>query len=194
VSSRLETVFRFRARTDELAARALFRRRLTLDGPQGPTVSVEGRSLLNFSSNDYLGLAADPRVIEALKLGADRYGAGAGASAMVSGHLRPHRELEEQIADFTSRERALLFCSGYMANLALGLSGLLERGELMARFGRAAAALPALRQQRRRTPAPGGGREIIIDDRWCIQHGRGSGAVTGFGNGSHWHRLHAGGG
>lgn len=114
-----------RAARAELGARALWRDRIELLGAQGALVNVNGRSLLNFASNDYLGLAADGRVVAAFKAGADRFGVGAGASAQVCGWTRAHAELEERIASFTGRERALLFGSGYLANLALGASGLL---------------------------------------------------------------------
>lgn len=78
---------------------------------------VGGRRLLNFCSNDYLGLAADPRVTAAFKAGADRWGVGSGASHLVSGHTAAHAELELALAEFTGRPRALLFGSGYAANL-----------------------------------------------------------------------------
>ena len=115
----------------DLAARAaagLYRGRRLLDGPQATTVRVDGRELLAFCSNDYLGLANEPRVIEALAAGAARYGAGSGASHLVSGHSRAHHELEEALAQFTGRPRALLFSSGYAANLGV-ISALLGRGD-----------------------------------------------------------------
>jgi 8-amino-7-oxononanoate synthase len=115
----------------DLAARAaagLYRGRRLLDGPQATTVRVDGRELLAFCSNDYLGLASDARVIEALAAGAARYGAGSGASHLVSGHSRAHHELEEALAQFTGRPRALLFSSGYAANLGV-ISALLGRGD-----------------------------------------------------------------
>lgn len=115
----------------ELAARSaagLYRNRRLLDGPQATTVRIDGRELLSFCSNDYLGLANDPRVIEALAAGAARYGAGSGASHLVSGHSRAHHELEEALAAFTGRARALLFGSGYAANLGV-ISALLGRGD-----------------------------------------------------------------
>jgi 8-amino-7-oxononanoate synthase len=115
----------------DLAARAaagLYRGRRLLDGPQATTVRVDGRELLAFCSNDYLGLANEPRVIEALAAGAARYGAGSGASHLVSGHSRAHHDLEEALAQFTGRPRALLFSSGYAANLGV-ISALLGRGD-----------------------------------------------------------------
>src|SRR5690606_18959340 len=112
----------------ERRAKSLYRERRVLDSPQGARVVIEGREYLNFSSNDYLGLAADPRVIEAMNEAARLYGAGSGAAHLVSGHLRIHHELEERLAEFLGRERALLFSSGYMANLGIG-AALLRRGD-----------------------------------------------------------------
>jgi 8-amino-7-oxononanoate synthase len=114
---------------EELARRraaGLYRTRLTLDSPQGVEVVVDGEPLLAFCSNDYLGLANDPRVVAAFARGAERYGAGAGASHLVSGHLAPHALLERELAAFVGAERALLFSTGYMANLGL-VSALTER-------------------------------------------------------------------
>lgn len=114
--------------------RGLRRRRRIAETPCGPHVTVSGgdgdpgagqgcASMLAFCSNDYLGLADHPRVVAALYEGALRYGAGSGASALVSGHYRAHAELEEQLAAFLAPHliapRALAFCSGYMANLAV---------------------------------------------------------------------------
>jgi 8-amino-7-oxononanoate synthase len=106
----------------------LFRQRLTLQSAQGPVVQVDGREYLNFCSNDYLGLAAHPRVIEAFQRAAASYGVGSGASHLVCGHSAPHHQLEEALAEFTGRPRALLFSSGYMANTGI-LTTLLRRGD-----------------------------------------------------------------
>jgi 8-amino-7-oxononanoate synthase len=107
-------------------AAGLYRTRLTLDSPQGVEVVVDGERLLAFCSNDYLGLASDARVTQALVRGAQRYGAGAGASHLVSGHATPHHALEEELAAFVGAPRALLFSTGYMANLG-ALSALADR-------------------------------------------------------------------
>jgi 8-amino-7-oxononanoate synthase len=131
LSARIEETFRLRAVCAELESRALRRERIALDGAQGITVEIDGRALLNFSGNDYLGLAADPRLVAALRDGAARFGVGAGASPLVCGRSRAHDALERRIAAFTGRERAMLFCSGYMANLALGLSGLVGPRDLV---------------------------------------------------------------
>ena len=111
-----------------LGRRQLYRRRRIVASPPGREVIVNGRKLLSFCSNDYLGLAADPRVNAAFKAGVDRWGAGAGASHLVSGHTAAHEELEEALADFTGRPRTLLFGSGYAANLG-AISALLGPGD-----------------------------------------------------------------
>jgi 8-amino-7-oxononanoate synthase len=112
-----------RARLDELANHSLTRQRRTAETPCAPRQVVDGRDLLAFCSNDYLGLAAHPRVVEALRDGAAKYGAGSGASHLVSGHSRAHALLEERLAAFEAPHlesaRALYFCTGYMANLAV---------------------------------------------------------------------------
>lgn len=81
--------------------------------------TLDGRPIVNFASNDYLGLAADPRVVEAYAQGAARYGVGAGAAELVSGHTEAHAELEAALARFTGRPRALVLSTGYMANLSV---------------------------------------------------------------------------
>ncbi len=106
----------------ELAAidtRGLRRQRRILDSPQSAHVVVDGRAAVAFCSNDYLGLAADPRLIAAARAGAQRCGVGAGASHLILGHAAPHQELEETLARFVGLPRALLFSSGYMANIGI---------------------------------------------------------------------------
>lgn len=107
------------SRLCELSARGLLRKRRVLESPQGASVRIDGENLLAFSSNDYLGLAADPRLIESLVEGARRFGVGAGASHLVGGHHRAHDDLEERLAAFVGMPRALYFSSGYAANLAV---------------------------------------------------------------------------
>lgn len=97
----------------------LFRKRHTLTSCQGPTVKIDGRLLINFCSNDYLGLANHPEVVSAFKKTADQYGIGSGASSLVCGRCDLHQRLEERLAEKTGREAALIFPSGYMANLAV---------------------------------------------------------------------------
>jgi 8-amino-7-oxononanoate synthase len=106
----------------------LYRQRLTLNSAQGPTIWLGGREHLNFCSNDYLGLASHPKVIEGLRAAAIQYGVGSGASHLVCGHSSPHQQLEEALAEFTGRPRALLFSCGYMANTGV-LTTLLQKGD-----------------------------------------------------------------
>ncbi|PKM44625.1 MAG: 8-amino-7-oxononanoate synthase [Gammaproteobacteria bacterium HGW-Gammaproteobacteria-1] len=98
-------------------AEHLYRRRRVVDSAQGAEIVVDGRRLLSFCSNDYLGLANHPEVIAAMQRGAAQYGAGSGAAHLVTGHMTPHHALEEELAAFTGYARALLFSTGYMANL-----------------------------------------------------------------------------
>lgn len=109
--------FNLSARLAERRAADLYRQRPLLQSPQGPQVVVDGKPLLAFCNNDYLGLANHPEVIAAWRAGAERWGVGGGASHLVIGHSTPHHELEEALADLTGRPRALLFSTGYMANL-----------------------------------------------------------------------------
>lgn len=121
---------RLATRLDRRAREGLARTRRTLDSPQRSRVDVDGRTLLSFASNDYLGLAADPRVVAALATGAQAFGAGAGASHLVCGHQAPHAALEAALAQFVRpcvEARALALSSGYLANLAI-LTALADRG------------------------------------------------------------------
>jgi len=108
---------------DAIAAQSLTRRLRVADSPCAPRQVVDGRAMLGFCSNDYLGLASHPQVIAALQEGAARYGAGSGASHLVSGHSRAHALLEERFGEWLSpyidKARALYLCTGYMANLAV---------------------------------------------------------------------------
>ena len=104
---------------ENLRQRSLLRRRRSVESACGPELVVDGRSVLAFASNDYLGLAADPALIEAAREGAGRYGVGAGASHLISGHYAPHQALEERLAAFVGMERALYFSTGFMANLGV---------------------------------------------------------------------------
>jgi 8-amino-7-oxononanoate synthase len=118
----------------DLAAReaaGLGRRRRSVSARQGVRLTVDGRELLHFGGNDYLGLAGDPRVVAAAQLGAARYGVGAGAAHLVSGHFAAHDALERELALWAAPcadARALLFSAGYMANLAI-VSALCGRGD-----------------------------------------------------------------
>ncbi|HEX8586416.1 8-amino-7-oxononanoate synthase [Pseudomonas sp.] len=109
--------FDLNARLAARRAEHLYRQRPLLQSPQGPEVVVDGKPLLAFCNNDYMGLANHPEVIGAWQAGAERWGVGGGASHLVIGHSTPHHALEEALAAFTGRPRALLFSNGYMANL-----------------------------------------------------------------------------
>lgn len=106
----------------------LYRTRQIIDGPQGVEVTSGGRRYLAFCSNDYLGLANHPDVVKAFHRGLDEYGAGSGAAHLITGHSRAHHRLEEELADFLGRPRALLFSTGYQANLGV-MTALLGRGD-----------------------------------------------------------------
>lgn len=112
----------------------LRRSRRSVEGYADPASTVQpivdGRVRLNFCGNDYLGLARDPRLAQALATAAGQWGVGSGASHLVTGHSRAHHELEQRLADFTGREAALLFSTGYMANVGV-VSALAGRGELV---------------------------------------------------------------
>ncbi len=121
----------FSALFEDLTAldeKGLRRRRRTLDCAQTAHVTVDGKKYLAFCSNDYLGLASHPALIAAAQAGATQYGVGAGASHLVLGHTRAHDELEQQLAAFVGLPRALLFSTGYMANLGI-VTALLGRDD-----------------------------------------------------------------
>ena len=105
-----------------------YRHRRVLETPQLPELVVDGKSYLAFCSNDYLGLANHPAVIKNLQSAAERYGVGSGASHLVNGHSSEHHALEEELAAFCGRERALLFSTGYMANLG-AITALVGQGD-----------------------------------------------------------------
>jgi 8-amino-7-oxononanoate synthase len=158
----------------------LYRRRRVIERRlSGARCVTGGREVLDFCSNDYLGLARDPRVAEAMAAGAREYGAGSGASHLVTGHHRAHHALEEALAAFVGRERALLFSTGYMANLGvagafagrgdtvlqdrLNHASLLDAGLLSgARFARFPHADTTALE--RRLQAAGPGRRLVLTD------------------------------
>ena len=117
-------------RLAEIRNRGLYRRMRCVSGPQGPRVLLDGRPVLLLCSNNYLGLADHPRVREAAAEAAMRYGAGAGASRLVSGNMTIHRRLEEQLAAFKGSEACLLFGSGYLANAGV-VSALAREGDVV---------------------------------------------------------------
>ena len=108
----------------------LYREFRTIEGPQGPRVRIGGREVILLCSNNYLGLASHPALVEAAKKAMETYGFGACASRLVSGTMKPHVELEERVADFKGREGAILFNSGYQANVGL-ITSLAGRGDII---------------------------------------------------------------
>lgn len=108
----------------------LYRQRRVIESAQGAEVYIDGRKLLNFCSNDYLGLANHPRVIAAMQSAVSEYGVGSGASHLVCGHSHCHHQLEESLAEFLGRDRALLFSTGYMANQGI-ITALLDKRDFI---------------------------------------------------------------
>jgi len=108
----------------------LYRELRRIDSPQSPHIQIDGRSFLNFSSNDYLGLASDPVVKEAAKKAIDDFGAGAGASRLICGSLTPHHQLEQTLAEFKGTEAALTFSSGYATALGT-ITALIDKNDVI---------------------------------------------------------------
>ena len=106
----------------------LYRSRRVIASPQGINLQIDGRTIVNFCSNDYLGLANHPSVVSAFKTAVDDFGVGSGSAHLICGHSMAHHALEEELAAFTGRDRALLFSTGYMANIGV-ISALLGRGD-----------------------------------------------------------------
>jgi glycine C-acetyltransferase/8-amino-7-oxononanoate synthase len=117
-------------RLAEIKGRGLYRRLRLISGPQGPRVLLDGRPVLLLCSNNYLGLADHPRVREAAAEAAMRYGAGSGASRLISGNMTIHRRLEEQLCEFKGFEACLLFGSGYLANTGV-IAALAREGDVV---------------------------------------------------------------
>lgn len=115
---------------DDLRERSLYRVRRSVDGAHGVQMRVDGRDCINFCSNDYLGLASDPRLAAAAMRALDRSGTGSSGSALISGYNTEHRALEEELAAFLGRPRVLLFSSGWAANVGV-LKALLGRGDVV---------------------------------------------------------------
>ncbi|MDT8364277.1 MAG: 8-amino-7-oxononanoate synthase [Nitrosomonas sp.] len=131
-------------------AAGLYRTRTVSAGPQSTQISIEGKSYLAFCSNDYLALANDPELLAAAAQGLTRYGVGAGASHLINGHHQAHHDLEEALADFTGFPRALLFSTGYMANMAIATALLGRHDAIFAdRFNHASLNDAALLSQAR---------------------------------------------
>lgn len=120
----------FTTRLEALASQSLLRTRRVVEGPQGPLLQVDGTQELSFCSNDYLGLANHPALIAAATEALQRYGMGAGASPLISGHSRAHETLESELAAFVGMPSALVFGSGYMANLGV-TAALVGKGDIV---------------------------------------------------------------
>lgn len=105
-----------------------YRRPRIAGSAQQPHMQMDGKPMLAFCSNDYLGLANHPQIISTFQQAANEYGVGSGAAHLITGHSKPHQALEEALAEFTGRDRALLFSTGYMANLGI-VSALMQRGD-----------------------------------------------------------------
>ena len=118
----------FNTQLAQLKQQNLYRSRQVIEAVQGVVVRTQTGQLVNFCSNDYLGLAHHPLVAAAFKAGVERYGVGSGSAHLICGHSQAHHALEEELAAFTGRDRALLFSTGYMANLGV-ISALLGRGD-----------------------------------------------------------------
>jgi 8-amino-7-oxononanoate synthase len=124
----LGALFDLSANLNEQAQQGLYRSRHIVESPQGINLICDGKSVINFCSNDYLGLANHPDVINAFKSALDKYGVGSGSAHLICGHSNAHHQLEEELAAFAGRERALLFSAGYMANMG-AISALVGRGD-----------------------------------------------------------------
>ncbi|GAA0204575.1 8-amino-7-oxononanoate synthase [Kangiella japonica] len=111
-------------------AQDMMRRRLTLESGQDTEISINGQHFINFSSNDYLGLASHPKLIESTLKATQRFGTGSGSSHLVAGHSHEHHQLEDELAEFLGVERTLLFSSGFMANYGV-LTALFDRKDLI---------------------------------------------------------------
>src|SRR5580658_10718128 len=119
------------SRLKDVREQGLYRELRRIDSPQGPRIEMDGKSFLNFSSNDYLGLANDPALKEAAVDAVKKFGAGAGASRLLCGSLAPHHILEETLAGFKGAEAALSFSSGYAA-AAGAICALLDSNDVIA--------------------------------------------------------------
>jgi len=121
-------LFDLSLKLNELSQQSLRRSRRIVESPQGINLISDGMPVINFCSNDYLGLANHPDVINAFKSAADKYGVGSGSAHLICGHSSPHHQLEEELAAFTGRDRVLLFSTGYMANMG-AISTLVGHGD-----------------------------------------------------------------
>ena len=110
----------------ELESLGIYRTLKTVDSPQGREITLDGKRVLNFCSNDYLGLANDARIKRAALEAIEEYGFGSGASRLICGNMAPHEKLEADLAQFKNTESALVYSSGYMANTGI-IPALMDR-------------------------------------------------------------------
>lgn len=130
VSSQSDIHAVIKQETASVSANGMYRVRRVIESAQGPTIRLNGKEVINFCSNDYLGFANHPQIVKAFKEGVDKYGVGSGASQLVCGYTSAHRLLEEKLAAFTNRDRAVIFSSGYMANQAI-INSLLNKSDMV---------------------------------------------------------------
>jgi 8-amino-7-oxononanoate synthase len=123
-------MFDLKPELDRRREAGLYRQRSVVSSAQAVRLTVNGQSLLSFSSNDYLGLANHPDIKQAFINATEHYGVGSGSAHLITGHSQLHHECELRLAEFTGRERALLFSNGYMANLAIA-SALVGRHDII---------------------------------------------------------------
>ena len=121
---------KLQSRLKQRQAQDMMRQRLTLESGQDTEISINGQDFINFSNNDYLGLASHPKLIESTLKATQRFGTGSGSSHLVVGHSHEHHQLEDELAEFLGVERALLFSSGFMANYGV-LTALFDRKDLI---------------------------------------------------------------
>lgn len=119
-----------RTRIQERQTQHLYRKPRLSDSAQQPVMTINGKVLLNFCSNDYLGLANHPNIIQAFQQAAHQYGVGSGAAHLINGHSRLHKQLEEALAAWLGRDRVLLLSTGYMANLAVA-NALMDKDDVI---------------------------------------------------------------
>ncbi|MGN6169427.1 MAG: 8-amino-7-oxononanoate synthase [Solirubrobacteraceae bacterium] len=163
------------ARLRELESLGLQRATRHVSGPQGPRVVLDGKPVLLLCSNNYLGLADHPRVRAAAAEAAMRWGAGAGASRLVSGTMTPHRRLEQRLAEFKGRDSALLFGSGYLANAGV-IAALARPGDVVFSDERNhASIIDGCRMSRAETFVYDHGDLDHLE--WGIEHAEGRGAL-----------------
>jgi 8-amino-7-oxononanoate synthase len=124
------SAFALNEQLNNLKQQNLYRSRRVIDSPQGTELIIDGKKVLNFCSNDYLGLANHPKVNAAFRQAVDKYGVGSGSAHLICGHSTAHHALEEELAFFTGYDRALLFSTGYMANMGV-ISALLDKNDLV---------------------------------------------------------------